>query len=213
MTDQVAPSETAPAEQAKQAPAASAGNGTGTAKKSNTCMIIVIIVLVLLVLGGVGGYLAYRYVKGKVKNVVDNASTSTSSSTSPTTTTTGSSSDQEVKNNYNNTDAVIATSALGKTYSSEIAGILTPIFGGAKLTEWMNLNDGDTMTFLVPRKVTSADFTTLENGFIAKGYSKSTNYTTSTDMSVYFTNSSVEISVSITAEEATVRTTVIQKAE
>ena len=81
------------------------------------------------------------------------------------------------------------------------------------MTEWMNLNDGDTMTFLVPRKVTSADFTTLENGFIAKGYSKSANYTTSTDMSIYFANSSVEILVGSTAEEATVRATVTQKAE
>lgn len=207
MADQVQPKAAAPAQ---TAPAA---NTTTAPKKSNTCMIVVIILLVLLVLGGVGGYLAYRYVKGKVKSVVDNAGNTSSSysSTTTTTTTTSSSSDQEVKNNFNNTNPVTATSTQGKTYSTEVSGILTPIFGGAKLSEWMDLNGGDSMTFLVPRKVTAADFTAIENGFIAKGYSKTSNYTTSTDMSVYFDNSTVEILVGTTVGEATVRTTVAPK--
>lgn len=201
MADQFQPTQAAPA-----------GGGNSAPKKSNACTIIVIIVLALLVLGGVGGYLAYRYVKGKVKNVVDTA-TNTTSSVSTTTTTTGTSSDQEVKNNYNNTNAVTATSTQGKTYSSEIAGILNPIFGGAKLSEWMDLSGSDAMTFLVPRKVTAADFATIESAFVAKGYSKSANYTTSTDMSIYLDNSTVEILLGSTVGEATVRATVSQKTQ
>ena len=76
MADEVQPKATAPAPAAPVAQAAPAGSGTGAAKKSNACTIIVIILLALLVLGGVGGYLAYRYVKGKVKNVVDTATSS-----------------------------------------------------------------------------------------------------------------------------------------
>lgn len=203
-----------PEETQQKAAAPAAGNaGTGAPKKSNACMIIVIILLVLLVLGGVGGYLAYRYVKNKVNNVVDTAKTSTSSSSSTTTTTDSTSSDQEVKNNYNNTAAVTATSVSGKTYSTEIAGILSPIFGGAKLSEWMDLNGSDSMTFLVPRKVTAADFASIENGFVAKGYSKNANYTTSTDMSIYFDNATVEILTGTTVGESTVRATVAPKTQ
>lgn len=209
MADQVQPKEAAPVQAAQTAPA---GNGASTPKKSNTCVIIVIIVLVLLVLGGVGGYLAYRYVKGKVKNVADNATTSSNTSSS-TTTTDSSSTDQEVKNNYNNTNAVTPTSDFGKTNSKVIGDILSPIFGGAKLSEWIDLNDSNSMGFLVPRKITSSDFATIESAFIAKGYSKDANYTTSDEMSVYFSNSSVEILLGCTVGEATIRTTVAQKAQ
>lgn len=196
-----------------QAPVQNTGSSSGQqpGKKSNTCLIIVIIVLVLLVLAGVGGYLGYRYVKNKVKDAVDTSTSSSSSS--DTTTTTSSSSDQEVKNNYNNTNAVNPTSTQGKTYSSEIIGILSPIFGGAKLSEWMDLSGSDAMTFLLPRKVTSSDFTSIESGFIAKGYSKNANYTTSDEMSIYFDNSTVEILVGCTVGEATVRATVAPKTQ
>jgi len=211
MAEEVEPKEAAPA--AAAAPTqASAASGAKPAKKSNTCMIIVIIVLVLLVLAGVIGFFAYRYVKNKVNDVVDTATTS-KVDTSTTTTTDSTNSDQEVKNNYNNTSAVSPTSDMGKTYSAEIEGILKPIFGGAKLTEWMDLNDGNTMGFLVPRKIASTDFATLETAFVNKGYSKDANYTTSDEMSLYFSNSSVQILLGCVSGEAVVRATVSNKSE
>jgi len=185
----------------------------GQPKKSNACLIVVIVAVGLLIILGVGGYFTYRYLKGKVTDTLKNSSTSSTSSGGSTSTSSGETTDQTVTNDYNNAKAVTPTTDMSKAAQSDIEAVIKPIFGGAKLTEWMNLNSSEAMTFLLPRKVTSADFAAIDNGFIQKGYSRNANYTTSEDTSVYFTKSNIEILLGCTAGEVKVSATVSQAAQ
>lgn len=200
MTDQNKP--------AKPAQALNGDSAQKPAKKSNACLIIAIIVLALLILAGAGGYFVYKYVKGKVKTAIDDSSNSSPDyQSSNSSATSSANTDQEVKNNYNNTDPVTPTSTFGKTAADQIATIVEPIFGGAKLVEWMDFNESNSMKFLFPRKVAAADLASIETAFINNGYSKDAIYNTSEEMSAYFNNSDMEIMLTCTVGDATLTAT------
>jgi len=187
-------------------------NTERTLKRSNTLVVIVIIFLTLLFFGGIGGYLVYRYVQNKVNSVVDNTSVS-GDDNDQSQNETGSYTDQDIKNNFDNTNPVVPTSDFGQTNSKVICDILDSVFDDIKLVDWLDLNESNSMGFLLPRKVSPADFISIEKAFIDNGFNKNTSYSTSDEMSVYFSNRDIEILFDCTAGEDMIRATVALKTD
>lgn len=181
-------------------------------KKSNILVTFTIILIAILTLAGVGGYLAYRYVQAKVNSVVDNSSVSNNDQDQAQRET-NSTTDQDVKNSYDNAGAVTPNSDFGQINSNVISNILSPIFGQVKLIDWLDLNESNSMGFLLPRKVNPADFVSIEKAFISNGFNKDSSYSASDEMSVYFSNEDIEILLGCIANEAVVRTTVAPKTD
>jgi hypothetical protein len=181
-------------------------------KKSNVGLIIVIVILVILILFGVGGYLAYRYAKNKVNNVLNSAST-TGSTTSSGTTSSGDSAQNtanSVADTYNSAKDTTPTTGLGVEVNGEIKTTLAEVFGGAKLSEWMDLGSGTVLTYTLKRQITTSDYAKVETAFINKGYVKSVNYTTDQDFSVYFSKNGKDILLGGTVGEQKVSATISQ---
>lgn len=181
-------------------------------KKSNVGLIIVIVILVLLILFGVGGYFAYRYAKNKVNNAL-NSATSTTGTTSSGTTGSGESAQNtanSVADTYNSAKDTTPTTGLGVEVNTEIKATLAEVFGGAKLSEWMDLGDGTILTYTLKRQVTASDYAKIETAFVNKGYVKSVNYTTDQDFSVYFTKGGKQILLGGTVGEQKVSATISQ---
>lgn len=209
MPDQNQNQAPAPTSQAPTPAPTSQNQAQPPAKKSKVGLIIVIVILVVIILFGVGGYLAYRYAKNKVNNAL-NLSSSTSS-TSSTTGSTGSTTEEtgdSVDDIYNSTKDTTPTTGLGVEVNGELKTTLAEVFGGAKLSEWMDLGDGTVLTYTLKRQIVATDYAKIETAFVNKGYVKSINYTTDQDFSVSFSKAGKDISLVGTVEEQRISATI-----
>ena len=184
------------------------GQNAGSGKKSNTCLIVGIVILVILVILGVGGYFAFRYAKNKVSTALNTSSTTS-------TDTTGSNDSAQntansIADSYNTAKDTTPTTGLGVEVNGEIKTTLAEVFGGAKLTEWMDLGDGTVLAYILKRQITTTDYSKIETAFVNKGYVKSVNYTTDQDFSVYFSKNGKDILLGGTVGDQKISATISQ---
>ena len=205
-TQTPAPTQTPPPA-ATGEPAANQTQGAPAPKKSNAAVIVIVIILVVLVVLGVGGYLAFRYAKNKVNKTLNSVTSSTSSTSSSGT---AQNTANSVADTFNAAKDTAPTSGLGLEINSELKTILTGVFGGAKISEWMDLGDGTVLTYTVKRLITTDDFAKVETAFVSKGWVKSSNYNTDSDFSIDFTKSGKDLRTSGTVGEQRVSATVSQ---
>lgn len=158
--------QTAPAP-AQAAPTTAPANTAGAApakKGMSGCVIALIVVLILAVVGGVAGYFIYRYVKNKVKTAVE-TTTGVVGSTS-TTGTSDSSSTDPFKAAENQTP----TESFAKSSDNIFKPVFKTVMGDAKLRMYYSQNNGASLDYIFPRKVTTADYQSIEKTLTAAGF-------------------------------------------
>jgi cytoskeletal protein RodZ len=157
MTDEQ-PQPQAPAPAASSAPAPSKG-------KSNTALIVIIVLVVVFgVLIG-GGYMAYRFVKGKVKTALNDVTTTTTNSDGTTTTSSSSLTDD-----YSTSKDLTPADSFGKGINNDIKPILSSMYGGAKLSTVSSSADGASLYYLTKQATQVADGDKISAELQGKGY-------------------------------------------
>lgn len=169
-----APAEQPTPQQAAE-PAAAPAATTAAPKKTNGCLIAVIVVAVLIVLSGIGIFVAYRFVKNKVKDVVstDNGSTSINIGDNK-------GSVSNTSNSYADTTDQTPTVTLIKNVNDQLRPIFAELFSGAKTNSWTSVDQASgTLSYITKNKVTSADYAKIKDKLITLGYSSTSDYNSS----------------------------------
>jgi hypothetical protein len=176
--------------QTNPAPASTPAQTPASApKKSNAGLIIAIVLIVILLVLGGGGYLTYRYIKGRVSNVVSNVENNTSSSSSSTTNSSGS---------YDSAKDLTPTGALIIATNNDVKPILEKIYGGAKLQSWtMITEDYGYAGYIVKRDSNDTDATAIGTALIAKGYAQQSNTQNETGSIMIFTKGNGSLTIEV----------------
>lgn len=163
-------------------------------KKSNTALIVIIVLVVIFGILIGGGYLAYRYVKGKVTTAINGTTTTTN--TDGTTTTTSSS----LTNNYNDSKDLTPADDFGKGVNSEVKPILNSLYGGVKLSTVSSQASGAALYYLAKNTPAVTDGTTISTQLQAKGYTQDSISTTSDGYVLAMTKGTTSLIISFSGE-------------
>lgn len=161
-------------------------------KKSNAGLIIVIVIIAILLVLGVGGYLTYRYIKGRVKTTVSNLETSSTSESSNSATSSNTS------GSYDSAKDLTPTGALIIATNNDIKPILQTIYGGAKLQSWTMVTDSYGYAgYIVKRDSNDTDATAIGTALIAKGYAQQSNTQDGTGSVMIFTKGNGSLTIEV----------------
>jgi hypothetical protein len=181
-----APSQPAPA----AAPAPSKG-------KSNTGLVVLIVVLVILgVLIG-GGYLAYRWVKGKVTNAISENGVTTTTSDGSTVTTATSGSDD-----YGSSKDLTPADSFGVGVNNDIKPALATVAGGAKLNTVSSEASGAALYYLTKNTLKTSDGQSISAELQKKGYTQDSITTSSDGFLLSMTKGTTSLIISGSGERA-----------
>jgi len=187
------PQTTAPAPSPAPAPASPVAP-TPAKKKSNTGLIVVIVIVIVLgVLIG-GGYMVYRYVKGKVTTAINGTTTTTSSD--GTTTTTSSS----LTDDYADSKDLTPADDFGKTVNADVKPILSSMYGGAKLGTVSSQTDGAALYYLTKNDNTSTDGQKISTDLQAKGYTQDSLTASSDSFMLYMKKGTTYLIISASGQ-------------
>jgi len=150
--------------QSEPSQAASQNTAPEKAKTGNKgCVVAIIVVAVIVLLGVVGVYLGYRYVKSKI-NIDKDSSSITVGNTTVNSSTSG--------DTYATVTEQTITSTLGKEIDSTIKPILNKIYGDTKVKAWSSFdNDSGSIGYVTKNKVTNESISQIEPSLKSTGFS------------------------------------------
>lgn len=134
--------------------------------KSKTGLIVVIVLLAVFLVLAVGGYFAYRFVKGKVNTALDEAGSTTIKGDGATVTTGSSSTEQ-----YDQSKDLTPSDTFATTVNNDVKAALSTVFGGAKLNTLSTESSGSAVLYyLTKRDTTTSDGASVSTEMVKKGY-------------------------------------------